>query len=137
MKLLNQVKKIIENHPWEKYKIPEGYANLYQYLNEDIKRRSFPEYSSPLTDNILCNKYKINIPKGWYGFDIGNPIHPEWIEIIDEVLQLCIANDEDLQIHQVKIKYGGIRFYVESLVIEDMHEIEYLVEDLYDKALIY
>ena len=29
-------------------------------------------------------------------------------------MDLCILNDPDFEIHQIKLKFGGIRFYVNS-----------------------
>lgn len=137
MKLLNQVQEIIKNNPWEKYKIPEGYKSLYTYLNEDVTRRKFPEYCSVKNDSVLFKKYDSFIPQGWYGFAIGDPIHPEWMEIIDQVLELCTIQDPDFEIHQIKTKYGSIRFYVQSSIIEDINKIEDLMEELYDEVLVY
>jgi hypothetical protein len=137
MKILEQVQAIFARHEWKPVKIPAGYKSLYEYLREDRKERIKP-YSSEKDDGYFINKYKTRIPPGWYGFSIGNPIIPEWCDIIDETLEACVAADPDFEINQIKIKFGGIRFYVETQVIEDINEIERLIENtLYDKALIY
>ena len=86
----------------------------------------------------LNKKYREYIPQGWYGFDIGTPIIPAWMEIIDNIVELCVENDPDFEIHQIKLKFGGICFYVYSNVIDDIHDIEYLIlNTLNDRALIY
>jgi hypothetical protein len=139
MKLLEDVKTIYSKYPWFPYEIPEGYKSLYDYVHgnelpEEEHRLYFPMKRS----SYLQNKYKDLIPKGWYGFDMGTPIHPQWILILDEVVGFLHKNDPDFTIQQVKIKFGGVRFYVSSILIEDIYEIEsFLEENLYDKALIY
>ena len=60
------------------------------------------------------------------------------MDILDEILELCTENDTDFEIHQIKLKFGGIRFYVHSDIIEDINDVEMCIEDnLYDPALIY
>ena len=136
MKLLNKVKLIIEKYDLKPIELPNGYKDVYAYIrnnpHESIK------FESKKDDEVLCEKYHDRIPNGWYGFDIGTPIVPDWIEIIDEIVELCIKADSDFEIHQIKLKYGGIRFYVGSAIIEDICEMEDLIEDiLFDEALIY
>jgi hypothetical protein len=136
MKILNEVEEIFGKYDLKLIKLPDGFKNIYQYLdNNPIESM---RYMSVTTDRILNQKYADYIPHGWYGFDIGTPIVPEWMEIIDKIVELCIENDPDFEIHQIKLKFGGIRFYVYSQIIEDIHEVEMRIEDkLFDAALIY
>jgi len=85
----------------------------------------------------FLDKYKDRIPLGWYGFDIGG--FPEsWCKAIDDILELMIKHDPDMKIYQIKMKWGGARFYVGSRTIIDQEEIESLIEDkMYDESLIY
>lgn len=137
MKLLNEVKKIITKYNFKPIEIPVGFANLYRYKDENPQDCTY-YYNIEKNDYYLLNKYSKHIPKGWYGFNIGTPIVPQWMDIIDEILELCIKQDPKFEIHQIKIKFGGIRFYVHSNVIEDIFEIESLIENkLFDTALIY
>lgn len=138
MKILDKVQEVFNQYELKELILPEGHENVYRLIRE------FPEqekhyFSDPtLTDSYLFDKYRKHIPKGWYGFNIGTPIIPAWCEIIDKILAICIANDPDFEIHQIKLKYGGIRFYVGSEVIEDINEVASLIDStLYDKALIY
>jgi hypothetical protein len=60
------------------------------------------------------------------------------MNIIDEIIELCIIIDPTIEIHQIKMKFGGIDFYIESELITDTWEIFKLVTNmLRDKALIY
>lgn len=61
-----------------------------------------------MTQNDLLNKYEKHIPSGWYGFD-GIP--DEWCDDIDDLLSRMIEKIPDLEIHQIKTKFGGLRFY--------------------------
>jgi len=136
MKIFNKVQEIFGQHQLNELMFPEDNKNAYEFL------QSYPEFKkdfvSEKNDMFLIKKYRQHIPKGWYGFSIGEPIVPEWNEIIDKILELCIASDPDFQIHQIKLKFGGICFYVHSDVIEDLHEVEMLIGNtLFDSALIY
>jgi hypothetical protein len=132
MKVLDRIKKIFEDHPFSPI-ILEGEKNIYLASKE--KR---DQYTTSIGDSYLFNKYRSNIPPGWYGFALGNPIIPEWVAIIEKALDVMIEVDPNLEIHQVKIKFGGVRFYVESKKIEDLSSIVRLIEEeMYDVALIY
>jgi hypothetical protein len=132
MKLLNEVKVIIGKYNLKPIVLPEGHYNVY---DEELRKGFVNE---KINDDFLLKKYFKHIPKGWYGFAIGKPIVPEWMNIIDEVLELCVKADPDFEIHQIKLKFGGIRFYSHSPIIEDIVDIEFYVESkLYDKALVY
>lgn len=136
MNILNKVQEIFNQYELKPIEVPKEYKNLYMFL------RVYPELSknfkSEIEDCDLNEKYELRIPKGWYGFDIGTPIIPAWMEIIDKIVAICIEADPYFEIHQIKLKFGGIRFYTKSNVIEDVHEVEKLIANkLFDNALIY
>lgn len=136
MEIINEVKEIFDRHPFSNI-YTDGYKNVYDLIN--AHNELLDQFKHPtLNDNTFIEKYKSNIPKGWYGFSIGLPVNPVWIDIIDEILQLCIEKDPNIEIKQVKMKFGGIDFHVSSEVITDMWEVFKLVSTkLRDKALIY
>ncbi len=96
----------------------------------------------------LLKKYSSYIPKGWYGFSFGEPLHLDWFKIIDEFLTYLIELEQlnriqDFEIHQIKLKFGGLRFYI-SYKCEDEELREFIelqiskLEDcLFDEKLIY
>ena len=136
MKLLKEITEIFDKYKLEPIQLPDGHANIYMYLEY------FPEckekYTQKNVDGNFIKKYRKYIPSGWYGFAIGDVIPKEWIDAINDVLDELIKIDPKFEIHQIKMKFGGIRFYVESEIIEDIFKIERLVElKLFDKALIY
>jgi hypothetical protein len=136
MRILDDVQKIFNEFTFEEIVLPEGYKNIYQYLKDfpDEEKRFNPEYD----DWGLMQEFKQHIHKGWYGFSVGAPVIPIWTEIIREIVLICVKTDPDFEIHQIKMKFGGIRFYCHSNVIEDLDEVEGLIMDkLFDKALIY
>lgn len=136
MKILDKVQEIFNQYELKAIKLPAGYRNVYDYLRANPEESK--KYVSEIRDVDLLEKYGKQIPKGWYGFDVGSPIVPEWMEIIDKVVQVCVEADPEFEIHQVKLKFGGIRFYTGSDIIEDIFEVERIVENtLYDRALIY
>jgi hypothetical protein len=136
MNILDDVKAIFSRYELQPLMLPEGHNDVYSFLRAHPDLRK--DYEAEKDDMYLFDKYRKYIPIGWYGFDIGSPIIPAWMEIIDEIVALCIKSDPDFEIHQIKLKYGGIRFYVETKIIEDIDDVEYLIMgNLFDNALIY
>ena len=136
MKILDKIQEIFNQYDLKPIELPKNSKDVYIFL------KKYPEFSkdfkSTIDDSDLNTKYRKYIPNGWYGFDIGTPIVPIWVEIVDKVIEECVAVDPNFEIHQVKLKFGGIRFYVHSDVIEDLFEAELFVEKkLFDRALIY
>jgi hypothetical protein len=137
IKILNQVLDIINKHDFKPIEIPSEFTNLYVYKDKNPLDATC-YYDNAKDDIYFMKKYCNHIPIGWYGFSIGTPIIPEWLEIIDSVLDVCINNDPNFEIYQIKLKFGGIRFYVHSEIIEDINDVGFLLEKLlFDKALIY
>lgn len=137
MKILDDIEQIFINHDLKSIKLPDGFKNIYQY-NDAYPQDTTYFYNVDKNDGYFLKKYCEYIPRGWYGFSIGTPIIPEWLDILDEILELCTQLDEDFEIHQIKLKFGGIRFYVHSEIIEDIFDVEIFIENkLFDNALIY
>jgi hypothetical protein len=94
-------------------------------------------------DFILIQKWKDRIPTGWYGFDGINEL---WGEIIDDFLVELEKVAPNFEIHQIKLKFGGLRFYISlgerldndpRLANYINGQITLLEETLYSKDLIY
>jgi len=135
--LLEDVKKIMDKYNLNVF-VPDEYINVYKYLSVQPEKK-IEDFKHPIiNDSYLCEKYKNNIPKGWYGFEIGNPTPINWFIVIEKIVDFLIKKDPDFEIHQIKMKFGGIRFYCESEKIEDIDDISMLIETkLFDKKLIY
>jgi len=93
-------------------------------------------------DLYLFMKWAYRVEKGWYGFALADaPL--VWAMIIDKYLQRLEQEAPDFKIHQIKLKFGGLRFYValnlkDNLKAEALQvEIEHLEELLQDEKLIY
>lgn len=136
MKLFNDVKEILDNYDLS-VKVPEGCDNHYQLqlcFEEDVPIEEKNKYN----DSALYEKYRFNISHGHYGFALGEPTPINWLKALDEILSFLIKHDQNFEIHQIKMKYGGIRFYCESFVIEDIGKIESIIENkMWNKILIY
>jgi hypothetical protein len=132
----------------------EGFANDWYpdvkeknlYTNSIVKEK----YSKGCheLESKLLKKWKSYIPLGWYGFSLGEPCPHAWYKIIDEFLKYFVKlqNDKKIskfEIHQIKIKYGGLRFFVSWICDdEEMNEflrlqIDKLESYLHDDKLIY
>jgi hypothetical protein len=136
MNIFDKVQEIFNQYDLKPIELPKDYKNVYAFL------RDYPEFGknfkSKIEDCDLNEKYKLRIPTGWYGFDIGTPVIPAWMEIIDKIVAICVEADPYFEIHQIKMKYGEICFYVHSIIIDDIDDIESLImSKMWDRALIY
>lgn len=85
------------------------------YVNPEVKEK-YSRGCHQLELGLL-HKWKAYIPTGWYGFSLGEPCPHVWYKLIDEFLEYFIklqgdGKINDFEIHQIKIKFGGLRFYV-------------------------
>lgn len=109
---------------------------------ESLSKWKFTD-SNPFNPDIyLFQKWSYKIGKGWYGFALGD-VPFIWAEIINEFLEYLLVTCPNFEINQIKLKFGGLRFYVE---LNQIHgpthdqveaEIEELEEWLFHKELIY
>ena len=137
MTLLAEVTEILDKY-YLGVDIPEEYKTVYEWEDKYPDKVEEKFQHPDLSDWTLKRKYEKHIPIGWYGFSIGSPTPKNWITAIDKIIGLCIENDPNFEIHQIKMKFGGIRFYCESELIEDLFDIEILIgNELYSNKLIY
>jgi len=93
-------------------------------------------------DLYLFMKWAYRVEKGWYGFSLGKSVPSSWALAIDEFLTE-LETEVPFNIHQIKLKFGGLRFYVDLKLhaCEKRTEIENTIEDfedlLFSKGLIY
>lgn len=140
------INKILQKYKGQpNYWFPEvKEKNLY--ANQAIKEK----YSLGCREEELrlLNKYKQYIPKGWYGFSLGEPLHLDWFKIIDEFLEYLVGLQtagkiSNFEILQYKLKLGGLRAYCtwktdnEELDEHIRLQISKLENWLYDDKLIY
>jgi hypothetical protein len=64
-----------------------------------------------ISDLLLFEKWAYRVGKGWYGFNLGH-VPPVWLDMINDFLSWLELECPDFEIHQVKIKVGGLRLYV-------------------------
>jgi len=134
--ILDEVIKIVESYNLKKIELDEPYKTVYDLIkdNPELKKN----FISEKNDWYFLKKYENYISDGHYGFSLGEPIIPEWCEIIDKVLELCISYDENFKIKQIKVKFGGVCFYTQSEIISDLQSVDiYMFNVLRDKTLIY
>jgi hypothetical protein len=93
-------------------------------------------------NEYLLKKWEDYIPKGWYGFDLqGTPA--VWGKIIDDFLTELSKVDPDFEIHQIKLKFGGLRCYlglktVDSELTKNINlQVAHMEDVLYSDGLIY
>lgn len=93
----------------------------------------------------ISEKWRPYFGRGWYGFDMGWA-PDNWYKIIDKFLDQLKEVDPKFQIHQIKIKFGGIRIYLgfSEEINKNMSAISYvnqqisiLEHELFHESLIY
>lgn len=52
------------------------------------------------------------VRKGWKGFELDN-VPKVWYSIIDEFLEYLVDIDPTAEIHEIKVRHGGLRFFVD------------------------
>ena len=73
-----------------------------------------PAGSIPFSSDIfLFQKWAYRVGKGWYGFDLGD-IPRAWADVLDDFLAWMESQCPDFEIRQIKIKFGGLRFYIDT-----------------------
>jgi hypothetical protein len=84
------------------------------------------------TYEAMCDKWEANHREGWYGFAIGKGWFPRVDRALEEMVAILEENGVDrnlLAIHQIKEKWGGLRFYF-AIDIEDNEDLK---NEMYDK----
>ena len=86
---------------------------LAQAQLELQKRRAMPRtrHASYISDVTLFAKWAYRVGKGWYGFALGN-VPRVWTDVLDEFLCWLETQRPDFEIHQIKMKLGGVRIYL-------------------------
>lgn len=102
------------------------------------------DYLKKESDNpnvYLFQKWAYRVGKNWYGFSLDDAPFI-WGLIIDKFLEEVEKECPDFEIHQIKLKFGGLRFYVQLNVNEAKEnfiqkEIDKLEDLLFTESLIY
>lgn len=118
----------------EKYNLKE---NSYYTESPYLNRNEEDDKLSAKKEAELLVKWKDHIPKGWYGFSFGTPTPHMWFDVIDEFLEYVKSQQSDFQILQIKIKFSGVRIYLNNISEDIQEQISKLEEVLSDKFLIY
>jgi hypothetical protein len=138
------INKILQKHNnYRNYWYPD-LKDETVYVNRDAKL----DVESVTLENALRAKWRQYIPQGWYGFSLGSPCPAAWYSIIDEFLDYLVGLQNagkisNFEIHQIKMKFGGLRFYVgygcedEELREHIQLQIDKVEETLFDEKLIY
>ena len=106
----------------------ENFLNKLNY--KDINNGSLDP------DIYLFQKWAHRVPKGWYGFALGN-VPFRWAQILDDFLTEVEKENKDFEIHQIKLKFGGCRIYLGNINKKTQDEIDKLEDCLFSKDLIY
>jgi hypothetical protein len=89
------------------------YAMRLARAQEELKREEhrMRGRGSHISDLLLFWKWAYRVRKGWYGFNLGH-IPPVWTEMLDEFLCWMEIQRPDFEIHQIKMKWAGVRIHL-------------------------
>lgn len=117
---------------------------LVEKLKQKYPKIEYGEKSYFHPDVYLFQKWAYKIPKGWYGFSLGQEVPFIWARIIDEFLTGINKYCPNFQILQVKVKFSFLRIYLDLNIGDNPektltinHEINKLEEWLHDQSLLY
>lgn len=132
-----KIEELIQKYNLKKDGYCEGVDALYGVSehSDDVKARFFDTVYEK--EMALNNKYADRIPKGWYGFSLGTPTPVLFFDVIEEFLDYAIEQCPNLVILQVKIKFGGLRLYIDRVTEQIAKECFELQDLLFDSKLIY
>lgn len=74
--------------------------------------------------------------EGYWTFDLA--CLPElWYTVIGEAFEIISLDSPNFKIFQVKLKYGGIRIYLEDVSDDTLYSLDELEKVLYESSLYY
>mgnify|MGYP003644601362 FL=1 len=86
--------------------------------------------------SFLDAKWSHIVPEGWYGFALSPQDPLVFYIVVDVLTEYLNSKIEDFEVHQVKIKFGGLRYYTN--VTEEYYPLVQEIEALlHDDELIY
>lgn len=88
-------------------------------------------------DNVLRQKFNSKVPTGWSGINLCSPTPHTWFDVIEEFLEYVETKCPNFEILQIKIKFGGLRMYLNNISLDVHKEVVALEKLLFDKKLIY
>ena len=103
---------------------------LKSKYSERFNLNNYKQKSNFHADVILFQNWAYRVEKGWYGFALGEFVPYVWTNILDEFFNYVEIKCPDFKIHQVKIKFGGIRIYLKLNSKESSGEINEEIEKL-------
>jgi len=110
---------------------------------KSLTEAKYPSKANFSPDLYLFSKWAYRVEKGWYGFSLGNEVPMVWAQIIDDFLRELEKEAPKFKIQQIKLKFGGLRFYVQlnsrnkKKCEEINHNISGLSSLLFNAQLIY
>jgi len=121
-----------------------SYNNIFDELitRYDLKADTYDTH--PLMDLDFYQKWIKTFRENWgdrtvegyWTFDLA--CLPElWYKVIDEAFEILNLNSPEFKILQVKLKYGGIRIYLEDISDDALYSVEELEKVLYESSLYY
>ena len=78
------------------------------------------ESSIPFSSDIfLFQKWAYRVGKGWHGFDLGD-VPRVWADLLNDFLAWMESQCPDFEILQIKMKCGGLRFYIDTKIVDEV-----------------
>ena len=71
------------------------------------------------SDIFLFQKWAYRVGKGWHGFDLGD-VPRVWADLLNDFLAWVESQCPDFEILQIKMKCGGLRFYIDAKIVDEV-----------------
>ena len=76
--------------------------------------------STPFSSDIfLFQKWACRVRQGCYGFDLGDAPRV-WADLLNDFLAWVESQCPDFEILQIKMKCGGLRFYIDTKIVDEV-----------------
>src|SRR5579859_6420475 len=86
---------------------------LIQRIQQENAEASKDHKSHFHPDLRLFLKWAYRVKEDWYGFSLGETVPSSWVIAIELFLRFMKQEVPDFKILQIKLKFGGLRMYLE------------------------
>ena len=90
-----------------------------QWENKRAKGRSKTVGEIFSADIFLFQRWACRVRQGCYGFDLGD-VPRVWADLLNDLLAWMESQCPDFEILQIKMKCGGLRFYIDTKIVDEV-----------------
>ena len=110
--------------------------NLIKKYNLSTNSCLNEEPISPYEEGGLVYQWEDYVGNNWYGFDLPQ-IPITWHLVIGDILLEAVNRFSEMEIHQIKVKFGYLNIYLGNISPEFAAEIQEITGLMFDERLVY